>query len=153
MGGSEGVKSFEDLWIWRQARALVGDIYRDMESGRGKKDFGFRDHIQRAGISIMNNISEGFERGTNKESARFLEIAKASAGEVRGMYYLAADLNYVSSQIVEERMIVCRRISACISSLASYLRDPKGTRPRSFSQDSTVSDLRVAYEPFGAHNS
>ena len=62
MGGSEGVKSFQDLWVWQQARVLVRDIYSDLESGNGTRGFGFRDQIQRAGISIMNNISEGFER-------------------------------------------------------------------------------------------
>ena len=153
MGGSEGVKSFEDLWIWQQARVLVRDMYRDLESGNGKRDFGFRDQVQRAGISIMNNISEGFERGTNKEFARFLEIAKGSAGEVRSMYYLAADLDYVSGQIADERKSLCRRISAAIASLASYLREHGGKRPRHLSEVTSVRDLLVPDERFGTQNS
>ena len=59
-------KRFEDLWIWQQARILVKEVYSDFGPRTpGERDFGFRDQIQRAGISIMNNIAEGFERRTD----------------------------------------------------------------------------------------
>jgi len=80
------VENFEDLRIWQDARALVKQVYSDMCKIR---DYGFRDQIQRAGISVMNNIAEGFERHSDIEFARFLDIAKGSAGEVRSMYYAA----------------------------------------------------------------
>ncbi len=78
----EKAKCFEDLWIWKQARKLVKDIYLDFSNSPGCRDFGFRNQIQDAGVSVMNNIAEGFERTTNPESARFLDIAKGSCGEV-----------------------------------------------------------------------
>ena len=92
------VRRFEELWIWQEARKLVAEIYRDFRSGRGSKDYGFRGQIQDAGVSIMNNIAEGFERITDPDFARFLDVAKGSCGEVRSMYYTAEDLGYIDSQ-------------------------------------------------------
>jgi four helix bundle protein len=119
---TEAAKKFEDLWIWQEARKLVADIYRDMKNGHGSKDFGFRDQIQRAGVSIMNNIAEGFERSTDNDFARFLDIAKGSCGEVRNMYYAAEDLGYISPEMADERRICTRRISAGIAGLTKHLR-------------------------------
>ena len=68
----EKAKSFEDLWIWQRAKILVKDIYSDFKEGAsGCRDYGFREQIQKAGISIMNNIAEGFERSTDKVFTRF----------------------------------------------------------------------------------
>ncbi len=122
---ADKAEQFEDLWIWQQARELVTDIYRDLREGPGSKDFGFRDQIQKAGISIMNNIAEGFERTTNADFARFLDIAKGSSGEVRSMYYAAQDLKYVDSENAENRRVRARKISAGIASLANHLRTSK----------------------------
>jgi four helix bundle protein len=88
----KGARRFEELWVWQQARELVQEIYEDFRSGIGSKDFGFRDQIQRAGVSVMNNIAEGLERSTDVEFARFLDVARGSCGEVRSMYYAAEDL-------------------------------------------------------------
>ncbi|UCE20473.1 MAG: four helix bundle protein [Gemmatimonadota bacterium] len=119
----EKVKTFEDLWIWQQARILVKDIYADFGRGRtGCQDFGFKSQIQKAGISIMNNIAEGFERNSNNEFARFLDISKGSCGEVRSMYYPAEDLKYVTRHIALERREKVKQLSAGIASLASHLR-------------------------------
>ena len=119
----EKVKTFEDLWIWQQARILVKDIYADFGTGTfGAQDFGFRNQIQKAGISIMNNIAEGFERKSDVEFARFLEISKGSCAEVRSMYYPAEDLNYVTEQVASHRREKSKQLSAGISSLASHLR-------------------------------
>jgi four helix bundle protein len=95
----EKAKRFEDLWIWQEARKLVKDIYQDFRTGSGSKDFGFRGQIQEAGVSIMSNIAEGFERHTDPEFARFLDIAKGSYGEVRSLYYTAEDLNYIAPEV------------------------------------------------------
>ena len=118
----EKAKRFEDLWIWQQARDLVKEIYEDFRAGAGSKDFGFRGQIQTAGVSIMNNIAEGFERATDPDFARFLDVAKGSCGEVRSMYYTAEDLGYVDSAIAEKRRSKARQISAGIAALASHLR-------------------------------
>jgi four helix bundle protein len=116
MEGMGSVRQFEDLWIWQEARKLVSDIYSDFNSGYGSKDFGFRDQIQRAGISIMNNIAEGFERGTDPD------FAKASCGEVRSMYYTAEDLQYTKPEQAEDRRLRTRKLSAGIFKLADHLR-------------------------------
>ena len=112
---------FEDLWIWKQARELVKEIYQDFRTGPGSKDFGFKNQIQTAGISIMN-ISEGFERRTDPDFSRFLDIAKGSCGEVRSMYYSAEDLGYVEANTAEKRRIKAKSISSGIVSLTKYLR-------------------------------
>ena len=106
-------RSFEELRIWQEARAFVRCVYADFREGRpGGRDYGFRRQIQTAGISIMNNIAEGFERRSDTEFARFLDIAKASCGEVRSMYYAAEDLGYVPVQAAEERREKARQVSA-----------------------------------------
>lgn len=121
--GMRKVKSFEDLWIWQEARLLVKEIYSDFTEGTpGGHDYGFKNQIQMAAISIMNNIAEGFERTTDTEKARFMDIAKGSCGEVRSMYYAAEDLRYVSPATALQRREASKKISRGISSLASHLR-------------------------------
>jgi four helix bundle protein len=126
-----GARSFEDLWIWQQARALVPFVYQDFgENSPAGRDFGFRNQVQRSAISIMNNIAEGFGRMTDTDFARLLDIAKGSTGEVRSMYYAAQDLKYVATDIAEERRTRCRQIGSAISALASHLRPTGGASPR-----------------------
>jgi len=88
---------FEDLIAWQKARALAGSIYRTTESGAFSRDFGLRDQIRRAVVSIMSNIAEGFERGGRHEFHQFLVIAKASCAEVRSQLYLAKDIGYLAA--------------------------------------------------------
>ena len=121
----EKAKRFEDLWIWQRARELVKEIYNDFRTGPCSKDYGFRDQIQKAGVSIMNNIAEGFERHTDSEFARFLDIAKGSCGEVRSMYYTAEDLGYINSETADIRRSKAKQISAGIASLTVHLRKLK----------------------------
>ncbi|MEM9016968.1 MAG: four helix bundle protein [Verrucomicrobiota bacterium] len=116
---SDFAKQFEDLRIWQQARVLAANVYRDFG---GSKDFGFRDQIQRAGVSVMNNIAEGFERNSPKEFAHLLGVAKGSCGEVRSMLFLAEDLNYLSSDTAQERRNLALSISKGIEALAKKLR-------------------------------
>jgi len=125
-----GARSFEDLWIWQQARVLVPEVYLDFgDSSPAGRDFGFRNQVQRSAISIMNNIAEGFERMTDTDFARLLDIAKGSTGEVRSMYYAAQDLKYVPTDVAEERRTRCRQIGSAISALASHLRPDGGSTP------------------------
>src|SRR3989338_4210192 len=87
------IKQFEDLVCWQKARLLVKEIYKTL---RDCKDYGFKDQIQRASISILSNIAEGFERGTKQELLNYLYIAKGSAGEVRAQLYVALDAGYLN---------------------------------------------------------
>lgn len=117
-------KSFEDLWIWQETRILVTNIYKDFGPGTlGYRDFGFKDQIQRAVISIMNNTAEGFERSTQTEYARFLDIAKGSCGEVRSMLYAAQDLGYVTEAVADQRRTQAVKISKGIASLIACIRE------------------------------
>lgn len=86
------IEKFEDIIAWQKAKDLTLKIYHIFKNNR---DFSFKDQIQRASVSIMNNIAEGFERRTNQEFLHFLYIAKGSCGEVRSMLYLASELKYV----------------------------------------------------------
>ena len=89
------IEKFEDIIAWQKSKTLTVDIYLHFSNN---KDFGFRDQIQRASVSIMNNIAEGFDRHGNKEFTRYLYISKASCSEVRSMLYLAKDLQYISEE-------------------------------------------------------
>ncbi|MGB8704850.1 MAG: four helix bundle protein [Gillisia sp.] len=89
--------SFEEIVAWQKARDLNKQLYTLTGNHLFSKDYGLRDQIRRASISISSNIAEGFERQTTKEFIRFLYIAKASAGEFRSQLYLAFDLNDISA--------------------------------------------------------
>ncbi len=96
---------------------LINEIYDKMI---GIKDYSFRDQIQRASISVMNNISEGFERGSAADFARMLDISKGSSGEVRSMLYLAEDMHYIPIETAALRSKYAA-LSANISSLIKLL--------------------------------
>lgn len=113
------VKNFEDLEIWKLSRELVNQIYSDFASC---KDFTFRNQITGAGISIMNNISEGFCRNSDAEFRHFLNISKGSSGEVKNMYYIAEDLKYNSIEVSQIRRNKCQEIINMTGKLMTYLK-------------------------------
>ena len=108
------IERFEDIIAWQKARELAVIIYRLFETS---KDFGFKDQIQRASVSVMNNIAEGFERKTNKEFKQFLFIAKGSCGEVRSMLYLAKDIKMINDANFNELHQQSEEISKILSGL------------------------------------
>ena len=113
------IENFEDLIIWQEAKVLTITIYKIFTDSR---DFGFKDQIQRASVSMMNNIAEGFERGSDKDFSRFLFIAKASAGEVRSMLYLASELKYIDFDKSQELINQARKLSGSIGNFIKYLK-------------------------------
>ncbi|HET9296752.1 MAG TPA: four helix bundle protein [Candidatus Binatia bacterium] len=116
------VQNFEDLNVWKQARLLTQEVYRLTKTEKFSRDFGLRDQIQRAAISVMSNIAEGFERGGNQEFSQFLYIAKASCGEVRSQLYVAFDQGYVTHDETEKLRQSFKRLSGMISNLIAYMR-------------------------------
>jgi four helix bundle protein len=116
-------KSFEDLQVWQDARVFVKSIYELTSIDNFKRNYGLKDQIQRAAVSIMNNIAEGFERDNNKEFRNFLGYAKGSAGEVRSMLYVAMDLNYISKSLFDENYLRARNIITQIANFKKYLRN------------------------------
>lgn len=95
---TQKVERFEDLIAWQKARQLASDIYRITSHGEFAKDFGLRDQIRRAAVSVMSNIAEGFDRGSRSEFHQFLVIAKASCAEVRSQLYVAQDVGYINQE-------------------------------------------------------
>ena len=112
------IEKFEDIVAWQKARELTVAVYQNFTTC---KDFGFKDQIQRAAVSIMNNIAEGFERNTNKEFRNFLFIAKGSCAEVRSMFYLALQLKYISKQNFDVFHSQCVEISKFLSGFIKTL--------------------------------
>lgn len=113
------VKRFEDLIAWQKARLLSVAIYKAFEDS---KDYGFKDQIQRAAVSAMNNIAEGFERKTKKEFSYFLSIAKGSCGEVRSMLVLAKDLKKLSTETADSLLQQAEETSKIIAGLMNSLK-------------------------------
>jgi four helix bundle protein len=116
------VKNFEDLEIWKEARRLTQAVYRLTRDSRFSKDFSLRDQIQRAAISVMSNISEGFERGGNQEFVQFLYVAKGSCGEVRSQLYVALDQEYVDPKVADSLLAVLKRLSVMIKHLIDHIK-------------------------------
>ena len=95
------VESFEDLIAWQKARELTRQIYSLTNKGLFSKDFGLRDQIRRAAVSVMSNIAEGFDRGGRAEFHQFVVIAKGSCAEVRSQLYVARDAEYINKEKFE----------------------------------------------------
>jgi four helix bundle protein len=114
-------KSFEEIEAWQKARALTRQVYAHSKTGTFAKDFGLRDQVCRACVSVMANIAEGFERGGRKEFIQFLSTAKASSGEVRSHLYVALDQQYISTNdfdiLTQEAKEVSRMIAGLMKSL------------------------------------
>ena len=114
------IERFEDVEAWKEARKLVKDIY---DCFRNSKDIGFKSQVQRASLSIMSNIAEGFDRGSNREFIQFLIIARGSASEVRSILYSALDLDYIDKQTFEKILEKCGKITNLLNGFIRYLKD------------------------------
>lgn len=91
------IETFEDLLVWQKGIEIVKQVYLISKDGKLNKDFGLRDQLRRAALSIPTNIAEGFERASRKEYLNFLNIAKGSAGEVRSLLQVALELGYLET--------------------------------------------------------
>ncbi len=125
-------QSFEEIESWQKARELTRKVYAVSNQGAFTKDFGLRDQIRRASVSIMSNIAEGFERDGNREFLQFLAVAKGSSGEVRAQLYVALDQNYIDKNTFESLSAISIEIGRLLGGLMNYLRetDMKGKKFR-----------------------
>jgi four helix bundle protein len=120
------IKKFEDIVAWQEARKLVSSIYQLTNSSALAKDYGMRDQIQRASVSAMTNIAEGFDCESKIEFARFLGIARRSAVEVQSLLYTALDVGYINQEKFNIEYQQAEKTKALIGGLKRSLkpRDP-----------------------------
>ena len=115
-------KTFEEILAWQKARQITQKVYLVSNSGEFARDFGLRDQMRRASVSIMANIAEGHGRRTETEFANFLNISRASAAEVQSHLYVALDLGYIHQSDFDEIYRMLNEASKMCLSLAQYLR-------------------------------
>lgn len=121
------IQQFEDLLCWQKARILTREIYKSLNIEAFKylnipRDYGFCDQIQRASVSVMSNIAEGFERGTKQEFLNYLFIAKGSCGEVRAQLYIALDIGYLNLETFKYLNSLAMECSRLIHSFIQKLK-------------------------------
>jgi len=118
-------KRFEDLLFWQKSRDLTRHIYTSTSKAAFRTDFGLREQIQRAAVSVMSNIAEGFGRGSNSEFVQFLFVAKGSLSEVKSKLYVAMDLNYINNTEFTKAYELADEISKIINAFIKNLKDDK----------------------------
>jgi four helix bundle protein len=119
-----GYKSFEDLDVWKLSCRLAVRIYRELKECR---DFGLKDQMTRAAVSIPSNIAEGAERDSKQEYIRFLHIAKGSAAELRTQVYIAREIGLMNKETVNELVSELKHISAMLQKAASTIKQRLAT--------------------------
>ena len=120
------ITKFEDLIAWQEARVLVKSVYKITSDGSFAKDFGMRDQIQRAAVSVMANIAEGFDCESTAEFARFLGISRRSAVEVQSLLYAALDVEHINQDVFKLHYEQARKCKALIGGLKqSILKNPR----------------------------
>ncbi len=118
----ETFRSFEEIDAWQKGRELAKAVYEITERGLFSKDFGLKDQIRRASVSIMSNIAEGFERDGTKEFIQFLSIAKGSTGEVKSQLYVAFDQGYLTQREFDTITGLAEEAGRMIAGLMTYLK-------------------------------
>ncbi|MBU0620494.1 MAG: four helix bundle protein [Gammaproteobacteria bacterium] len=116
------VSRFEDLVAWQKARILASSIYKLTAASGFSRDFGLKDQIQRAAVSVVSNIAEGFERGGTAEFHQFLVIAKASCAELRAQLYVALDVGYIDQAAFEETIKQAEEVARLVGGLRASLK-------------------------------
>lgn len=125
-------KKFEEIECWKRARELTRQVYKISNRAAFAKDFGLKDQIRRAAVSVMSNIAEGYDRNGTAEFIQFLATAKGSAAEVRCQLYVAADQDYIQEAEFLELNALAAEIGSMVGGLMKYLRSSgyKGTKFR-----------------------
>ena len=116
------IESFEDLLVWQKGLKIVKQVYLITRDGKLNKDFGLRDQLRGAALSIPSNIAEGFERASRKEYLNFLNIAKGSAGEVRSLLRVAVEIGYLEEPRYYELREIILELSRYLSNQIKSLK-------------------------------
>lgn len=134
------ISKFEDLICFNRARELTKSIYKEFKDC---KDYGFKDQITRASVSVMSNIAEGFERGTKNEFLNYLYIAKGSAGEVRAQLYVALDTGYLNLETFKYLNNLAQECSRLIQSFAEKVKKgaSDGTQFKKLEKDDPMKEI------------
>jgi four helix bundle protein len=119
---------FEELEVWQRARELTDMIYDLSDAGAFARDFGLRDQMRRAAVSIMSNVAEGFESRTQGLFAEFLGRAKGSSGELCAQFYIALDRNYLSPEQFDTALRLAETCSKQLARFMQYLHSQPNTR-------------------------
>lgn len=115
------MEKFEDLVVWQKARKLTVSVYELTTDHRFGRDFNLRDQVRRASISVVANIAEGFERGSHREFAQFLTIARGSCAEVKALAHVALDQDYLSKAQFDSVYAQCSEIGRLLNGLKRSL--------------------------------
>jgi four helix bundle protein len=119
------VEKFQDLRCWQESRNLVRAIYHLSDKGSFAQDFGIKDQIRRAVVSVMSNIAEGFSRFSKKDFIHFLNYSSSSLAEVQSLLYAALDLSYISNNEFQDQLKRTEKVKAQILALIKYLNKSK----------------------------
>ena len=119
------IKRFEELDVWKAGMELCSSIYSLTNTDSFSKDYGLKDQIRRSAISVPSNISEGYERDSQKQFIYFLVIAKGSCGELRTQLKIASNLNYINVNEYEKLNLECLSVSKQLAGFISYLKTKK----------------------------
>lgn len=124
-------KKFEDLEVWKRSRALTKSIYNISSNSNFSIDYGLKDQIRRASVSVMSNIAEGFDRGNKGDFHRFLSIAKASCAEVQSQLYVALDVHYITQDDFDKLQQQAKQLGYMLGSLRNkvYEQWQSGKQP------------------------
>ena len=123
------IERFEDIEAWKNGRMLVKEIYAVTHHKPFAMDFGLKDQLTRAAVSITSNIAEGFDRGTDREFLQFLKVAKGSAAEVKSLLYNAFDLGYMSSDEFQKLLHDATIVGMMLSGFMTYLKNTCSSKP------------------------
>ncbi len=140
------ISKFEDLICFSKARELTKSVYKEFKDC---KDYGFKDQITRASVSVLSNIAEGFERGTKNEFLNFLYIAKGSAGEVRAQLYVALDAGYLNLETFKYLNNLASECSRLIQSFSEKVKKgaSAGTQFKKLEKDDPMKEILRVQAP------
>jgi len=144
-----GIKRFEEIQAWQKAREMVREVYGLCRENPLGKDFGLRDQICRASVSAMSNIAEGFAKGSNRDFAHFLDIARGSAIEVQSLLYVALDVRHIGDEDFRRLYRLAEDTISLVAGFTAYLRKtPSNAQPIGMSSPSRSPKSRA---PNSAH--